>query len=619
MASIRTLESGEIQDSFGNVHDAPSRFYGLNLMNKDNAADFALYCPVWRYPYGLHTDICSEYVNDNGYLPGGLNIPLYALNTFEWRRRVMVSPKLLLPGTYREPEEVVRGIYYQRYFEGSRTFGNFEVTGDPGYGNAFEDGMATWYYRTKGEALYGKRLAEIIRCPPKRFEYHTVQAEPELLELGPRFPRNFRNLPHGRNVRGERDVYNQHNENVRSTAIFMKKQGVLCDYHNLEADLLTSNGVRALYPKMSAFWRSNLLYQNSAFFPDMPPSLTYLADRLVESEPHTNLAWAIVVTERVALLAVEWYRQIYTKCKMWRINQWLLDQFHRLRNVLHRVLGNERNVKDFFALLDRATKLCPLWFRGYYPQSEVFDSVQLRHRFIGFDVWTNEYLPNETEREARRRNLPTVDMGAPVGYDWTTSYEDICFLDVISENGVQWDKPSSSSLNVSDRVDRNESDIQVDTNPENNRVNREESADPMAVVVEEAPLNPVGIEESTTVPDTVTEKHIAVNEADVAMEGASGDVSNVEAEVDDDTGEANLLDDLNLNDLTAEGVSEALEEFFGDKTATESDEEDRPKSPPNISDKEQDLNLHEEEEEMARNDDRGVKRKGANEHSTPLK
>eukprot|EP00171_Calliarthron_tuberculosum_P022398 IDg22398t1 len=81
----------------------------------------------------------------------------------------------------------------------------------------------------------------------------------------------------------------------------------------------------------------------------MPPSLTYLAEHLVDSKPHTNLSWAITVTERVALIAVEWYRQVYIQFKMWKLNSWIYEQFEQLVISLFVSLGTRRNYDDFFA------------------------------------------------------------------------------------------------------------------------------------------------------------------------------------------------------------------------------------------------------------------------------
>eukprot|EP00171_Calliarthron_tuberculosum_P003631 IDg3631t1 len=96
----------------------------------------------------------------------------------------------------------------------------------------------------------------------------------------------------------------------------------------------------------------------------MPPSLTYLAEHLVGSKPHTNISWAITVTER--------------------------EQFERLGGKLACVFGNKRNCDNFFALLRKVYRLCPLWFSiNWQGETEVLEEKQRRSTFIGFDPWRN--------------------------------------------------------------------------------------------------------------------------------------------------------------------------------------------------------------------------------------
>eukprot|EP00171_Calliarthron_tuberculosum_P007745 IDg7745t1 len=125
----------------------------------------------------------------------------------------------------------------------------------------------------------------------------------------------------------------------------------------------------------------------------MLPSLTFLAEHLVNNKLHTNFSWAITVTERVALIAVEWYRQVYVYFKMWKLNSWIYYQFERLGGKLACILGNKRNCDDFFALLRKVYWLCPLWFSiNWQLETEVLEEKQSRSMFIGFDPWHNEYL-----------------------------------------------------------------------------------------------------------------------------------------------------------------------------------------------------------------------------------
>lgn len=164
-------------------------------------------------------------------------------------------------------------------------------------------------------ALHGRRLRSILRSPP-RVSFDVVQSEPDLLCLCALLHWNFRFLPYGRSSCGQQNVYFEHNERVRETAQFMTTNNILCDYHHVEAEFLIGKGVVTLYPKMSWLWFSYLQNHYSSFYPDMLFSFTNLAHHLVDVVPHSNLAWSITFTERVALVSVDLYLELCTKCKM---------------------------------------------------------------------------------------------------------------------------------------------------------------------------------------------------------------------------------------------------------------------------------------------------------------
>eukprot|EP00171_Calliarthron_tuberculosum_P009128 IDg9128t1 len=125
-------------------------------------------------------------------------------------------------------------------------------------------GFSVWFYRARGEAEYGERLRALLSSY-SRFSKVNI-AEPHLFCLGLRFPRNFRFIPHGRfGHLHEHDTYATHNEHIRETMYFMTRHKVICDYHNTEADILTDEGVAALYSTTSPFWMTNLSYKYSAF------------------------------------------------------------------------------------------------------------------------------------------------------------------------------------------------------------------------------------------------------------------------------------------------------------------------------------------------------------------
>eukprot|EP00171_Calliarthron_tuberculosum_P023788 IDg23788t1 len=167
----------------------------MKITKADHAPNFVEYCPAWRYPEGLDYPLCALY-STNGLLPGGVGLPLSAVRKYEWRNRVLCRTKYLYQGSDYDREIAARSSYTRAIIQRSRRFGSFEVTGDPGFGNAAAAGFSVWFYRTRGEAQYGARLRSLVDSFPG-FSRETL-AEPHLLCLGPRFPRNFRFLRHGR-------------------------------------------------------------------------------------------------------------------------------------------------------------------------------------------------------------------------------------------------------------------------------------------------------------------------------------------------------------------------------------------------------------------------------------
>eukprot|EP00171_Calliarthron_tuberculosum_P005165 IDg5165t1 len=114
---------------------------------------------------------------------------------------------------------------------------------------------------------------------------------------------------------------------------------------------------------------------------------------------HTRIPHGrVVMTERVALLAVEWLRQAYSHL-------------------------NARNVQDLQALLDRASAIFLTWFEweGLPLKSsvEAADYFQRTASWIPFDLWDDEVLSSEGARVTRIKSRPTYcdgngSWGAPV-------------------------------------------------------------------------------------------------------------------------------------------------------------------------------------------------------------
>lgn len=80
------------------------------------------------------------------------------------------------------------------------------------------------------------------------------------------------------------------------------------------------------------------------------------------------------------MLAVEWYLQLYMKCKMWRLDLWMYDWFHRLGEKLGAVLGKSRNEEDVFALLKLTSDFALNGFRTPGTTKQRYQNIGSGHR-----------------------------------------------------------------------------------------------------------------------------------------------------------------------------------------------------------------------------------------------
>eukprot|EP00171_Calliarthron_tuberculosum_P023233 IDg23233t1 len=76
------LATGEIVDIYGGTWDGPEAWAGMKITIADFAPNFVEYYPVWRYPEGLDYTLCALY-STNGFLHGGVGLPLSAVRTYE--------------------------------------------------------------------------------------------------------------------------------------------------------------------------------------------------------------------------------------------------------------------------------------------------------------------------------------------------------------------------------------------------------------------------------------------------------------------------------------------------------------------------------------------------------
>lgn len=441
----------------GELFDAPGAVSTFHI-SRDRGYDLVAGCPVFMYPHGRDVRVCRLYSNGNGLLPGSVRLPIECIPSWEWQRRVCV-PSLHLRATRNQDGDdwiSIRLEFLRRIVDRTRRFSHLaqvncgELNGDV----ATLFGFATWYCRTMGERAYCQRLYALLESSPAFGAGFGIT--PALLCLGQRAPSGFRFLPHGRGGAGRGresrgGAHTQYNNYVRQALRWMERYRVLLDYHNTEVDCVSSAGLRDMYAPLTDEWDKNLLCAWNGFYASMPPSLTYLAHRLTDGEPYANAAWRVLVTERVALIAVEWLRQVYAHMKLWRLSAWTFTCIAELADTLSGCFGSVRNVQDLQALLDRAAMVCPTWFEwdGIPPRNdaEASDYFQRTSRWVPFDPWTDEVLGSEGARVTRLQSRPVY--GDERG-SWSTRGAEICYLNVRAGDRLPWSAapaavPQSSS------------------------------------------------------------------------------------------------------------------------------------------------------------------------------
>lgn len=97
------------------------------------------------------------------YLPGGLSASFRTIHSIEWKHRGNIRPSYQEPGSSNEFDNTVQGSNIKTLLQRSLRFCAFQVTGDPGYGDALDDEFSKWFYRIDGERLYERRLKSIMQ------------------------------------------------------------------------------------------------------------------------------------------------------------------------------------------------------------------------------------------------------------------------------------------------------------------------------------------------------------------------------------------------------------------------------------------------------------------------
>lgn len=90
---------------------------------------------------------------------------------------------------------------------------------------------------------------------------------------------------------------------------------------------MSSEGVREMYTHLTEEEDNNLVCAWNSVYARMLPSITYLDYRLTDGETYVNTAWCVLVTERVALIAIRWLHQVYICMKLWHMSAWTLSAY----------------------------------------------------------------------------------------------------------------------------------------------------------------------------------------------------------------------------------------------------------------------------------------------------
>lgn len=118
------------------------------MTNSDRSTDFMELFPVWCFLEGLDSELCALFATDV-YLLCGAGVPLRAILSFKWKRLVIFRPSYLTSEGSVERENTIQGSYVKTLPQRSRRDGTFQVTANPGIGEALADLYSIWFYGTE--------------------------------------------------------------------------------------------------------------------------------------------------------------------------------------------------------------------------------------------------------------------------------------------------------------------------------------------------------------------------------------------------------------------------------------------------------------------------------------
>ena len=235
--------------------------------------------------------LLNTYIDGAGLLPG--EVPFRAVLTAEWRLRIAADRHGLIAhrrqATGRYPEfSVDRGIAREQFL--SRMFGKPQwfarsIPTSPNY--RFD----TWFYRTRGEADYGDRLASMGSMVDARPSHMPVVQQEAVLYTKPFLNPDFRwskkqNIPFCVST-------------VRIEYRFCSRLGILVPCHNDEAEFIKNTQRPHRYISLPNWWSRWEVPQGC--WADLGPTSTYLGTRILK-DPNSGW-WSVVSTKWVTHIA----------------------------------------------------------------------------------------------------------------------------------------------------------------------------------------------------------------------------------------------------------------------------------------------------------------------------
>lgn len=200
---------------------------------------------------------------------------------------------------------------------------------------------------------------------------------------------------------------------------FTWEHGIFIDYHNIEAQAISRPSLYQRYAEAHREWQE--LPPVLGFLGVVrPPLLTYYASLLTSKDRQMsarNLVWShplwkVFTSEHVCLYAVAWMRTMYSKYKMYRPSDTVLDAWEKLQvETFIAIFGTRRDTEEFFEHIRICQELAwerlpVIWRHKHLGQIRTgrrdfepiignpagFDAPRGAH-FLPYNPWHGEVLP----------------------------------------------------------------------------------------------------------------------------------------------------------------------------------------------------------------------------------